>query len=64
MSRGLTAEHARERKARGLCPRHDVPAAPGEVLCARCLGAVNMAQRYRVSETTLAAMRASLAVQS
>lgn len=58
--RGLTAEKARERKASGLCPRHDVPAQPGRVLCARCNGKVSMAQRYRIPQVTLDAMRAAL----
>lgn len=61
--RGLTCEKARERRERGLCPRHDVPAAPGEVLCRGCLDRLhaNTARLYRVSEATLAEMRRALA---
>lgn len=65
MSRGLTCEAAAERRAKGLCPRHDVPAAPGHVLCAACLAKMHAdtARLYRVSPSTLASMARALAVE-
>lgn len=63
--RGLTCEKAAERRARGLCPRHDVPAKRGGVLCTACTAKAKgrhrtMAERYRVSNTTLAEMQRAL----